>query len=68
MKSKREEDKEQLNSLLSLLTTKNTNGEYSLKKEIYLSKELNADWPFYSSFDSNIVKQFCFLIIFLFFF
>ena len=54
----KDEDREQLNHLLSTLTTQNKAGEYILSKQFYFNGDLNPDWPFYSKADSNTLKKF----------
>lgn len=56
--SSRKDDKEQFNSLVSTLTTSSSTGDLSLKREVLLSGEVNANWSFYSKEDSLRVKEF----------
>lgn len=52
----RDEEKEQLDDLLSSLTSLSRSGEYLLLKQFFLN-DVNPDWTFYSKSDSNLVRK-----------
>lgn len=62
----RDEEKEQLDSLLSTISTQLKTGEFNLLKSILTSGEVNYDWPFYPKVEASIVRKYFIDFFFLF--
>lgn len=53
----RDDEKEQLDSILSSISTQLKTGEFNLLKNILTSGEVNYDWPFYPKVEAAIVRK-----------
>ncbi|CAF1683319.1 unnamed protein product, partial [Adineta ricciae] len=53
----RDEDKDQLDVILSSISTQLKTGEYILQKHLLTTGEINYDWPFYPKGEANIVRK-----------
>ncbi|CAF1123810.1 unnamed protein product [Adineta steineri] len=53
----RDDEKEQLDTLLSSISTQSKSGEYFLLKSILTSGEVNYDWPFYPKGEASMVRK-----------
>ncbi|CAF0757078.1 unnamed protein product [Adineta steineri] len=53
----RDDEKEQLDSLLSSISTQSNSGDFFLLKSILTSGEVNYDWPFYTKREAQIVRK-----------
>ena len=53
----RDDEKEQIDALLSSIIAPTKSGELILLKNLLLSSQVNPDWPFFSKTDSTIVKR-----------
>ena len=62
----REEEKEQLDSLLSSISTQTKAGEYILSKQILSSGEVSYEWPFYPKAEASSVRKYFLIPTFLF--
>ncbi|CAF4002993.1 unnamed protein product, partial [Rotaria sp. Silwood1] len=53
----RDDEKDQLDSLLSSISTSSKSGEYIILKNILTSGEVNYDWSFYPKGEASIVRK-----------
>jgi len=65
----RDEEKEQLDSILSSISTQSRNTEFILQKHFYTNGDVNYDWPYYLKAEAlNVrksVEKICFYFRFL---
>jgi hypothetical protein len=54
----RDEEKEQLDSLLSSISTQSKTGEFHILKNLLISGEVNYDWPFYPKGEASSVRKY----------
>ncbi len=54
----RDDEKEQLDSLLSSISTQGKTGEFYLLKTILTNGEVNHDWPFYPKGEASSVRKY----------
>lgn len=57
----RDDEKEQLDSLLTSISTQTKTGEYILSKQILTSGEVSYEWPFYPKAEALTVRKYIFI-------
>ncbi len=65
----RDDEREQLDSLLSVISTQSKSGEYIILKNILINGEVSYDWPYYPKAEASSVRKYLhlFFVINLYF-
>jgi len=64
----RDDEKEQLDSILSSISTQSKTGEFYILKNLLTNGEVNYDWPFYPKAEASSVRKYKYFILFNFYF
>ena len=54
----REEDREQLDNILSQVSTQSKSGEYIILKSLLMNGEVSFDWPYYPKAEASSVRKY----------